>query len=213
MLKKIIRKLLLHSRYPKAVISSSAAIDRVSQIGNYVAIFNNVKILHSSIARYTYLQENSFVFNAEIGAFCSIGANTSIGLVNHPIDSVCTSPVFYDNSQPLPKFFTQVSSTKKQYKKTIISSDVWIGDGVKIIEGVEIGVGAVIGAGSIVTKNIPPYAIAAGNPCRVIRNRFSEATCTALLASNWWGLSDEKLQNLTPFFHDPDFLLKELRKL
>lgn len=55
----------------------------------------------------------------------------------------------------------------------IIESDVWIGINVTILSGVKIGRGSVIGAGSLVNKSIPPYSIAAGNPCRVIRPKFS----------------------------------------
>ena len=52
-----------------------------------------------------------------------------------------------------------------------IGNDVWIGDRVIILPGVHIGDGAVIGAGSVVTHDVPPYAIAAGNPARVIKSR------------------------------------------
>lgn len=210
MIKKYFKNLIFQKRYPLAHIHSSAAIDTTSQIAEYVVLFKNARIVGSCIGRYAYLQENAFIFNADIGAFGSIGANVSIGLVNHPIDMVSTSPVFYDNSQPLPKFFTQVSIGHKKFKKTLIGADVWIGDGVKIIEGVEVGVGAVLGAGSVVTKNIPPYAIAVGNPCRIIRSRFSEVACSGLLASEWWKMPDEKLLQLAPFFHDPDLFLSEL---
>jgi len=53
----------------------------------------------------------------------------------------------------------------------IIEDDVWIGAHVTINKGVTIGRGSVIGAGSIVTKSIPPFSVAVGNPCRVIRRR------------------------------------------
>ncbi|PCK33628.1 acyltransferase [Pseudoalteromonas piscicida] len=56
-------------------------------------------------------------------------------------------------------------------KGIIIESDVWIGAGVSILDGVKIGKGTVIGAGSIVTKSIPEYSIALGNPCKVIKSR------------------------------------------
>jgi len=52
----------------------------------------------------------------------------------------------------------------------IIEDNVWLGEGVKVLKGVKIGENSVIGAGSIVTKTIPANVIAAGNPCRVIRN-------------------------------------------
>lgn len=55
-----------------------------------------------------------------------------------------------------------------------IEDDVWIGAGVKVLKGVTIGKGSVIGAGAVVTKDIPPYSIAAGVPCRVIGKRGND---------------------------------------
>jgi len=62
--------------------------------------------------------------------------------------------------------------TSYEYLATKIGSDVWIGANVIIKAGVTIGDGCFIGAGSVVTKDIPPFSVAAGNPCRVIRPRF-----------------------------------------
>jgi acetyltransferase-like isoleucine patch superfamily enzyme len=56
----------------------------------------------------------------------------------------------------------------------VIEDDVWIGARVTLLKGVVIGRGSVIGAGSVVTKSVPPYSVAAGNPCRVLRRRFPE---------------------------------------
>ncbi len=54
-----------------------------------------------------------------------------------------------------------------------IKNNVWIGANVTILDGVEIGTGCVIGAGSVVTKSIPSYSIAVGNPCKVVKSRLS----------------------------------------
>lgn len=54
----------------------------------------------------------------------------------------------------------------------IIGRNVWLGDNVIVLPGVEIGEGSVIGAASVVTKNIPPYSVGVGNPCRVIKKLF-----------------------------------------
>lgn len=56
----------------------------------------------------------------------------------------------------------------------VIEDDVWIGAGAVILKGVTVGRGSVIGAGSVVTKSTKPYSVSAGNPCRMIRMRFSE---------------------------------------
>jgi len=57
--------------------------------------------------------------------------------------------------------------------RVVIESDVWIGHGAIVLSGVTVGRGAVVGAGSVVTKDVAPYAVVAGNPARVLRMRFS----------------------------------------
>ena len=92
----------------------------------------------------------------------------------------------------------------------IIGNDVWVGYGATILSGVSIGTGAIIGAKSVVTANVPPYAIVAGNPARVLRSRFSETIITRLIASKWWELPRERLLMLMPILLSnrvEDFLL------
>lgn len=60
-----------------------------------------------------------------------------------------------------------------EYKAVEIGNDVWIGSRVTILPGVKIGDGAVIGAGAVVSKSIPPYTVACGNPARVVKKRYN----------------------------------------
>ena len=85
-----------------------------------------------------------------------------------------------------------------------ICHGVWCGYGAIILKGVKIGNGAVIGAGSIVTKDVPAYAIAVGNPARVIGQRFDDATCELVEASRWWQRSVDELKPFREVF-DLDF--------
>ena len=68
---------------------------------------------------------------------------------------------------------------------TTIGNDVWIGINAIIKAGITIGNGAVIGAGSVVTKNVPPYAIVAGNPAKIIRYRYNEEELKEI-PEQWW---------------------------
>jgi len=65
----------------------------------------------------------------------------------------------------------------------------------------------VIGSASMVTKDVPPYTIAAGNPCRPIRQRFAEEMCRRLVESRWWDFHESKLMNLAPLFSNPEAFL------
>ena len=76
---------------------------------------------------------------------------------------------------------------------TIVGNDVWIGQNVTVMPGVHIGDGAIIAANSVVTKDIPPYCIAGGNPCKVIRKRFEEDLIEYLLNLKWWDWNADKI--------------------
>ncbi|MFD5213363.1 CatB-related O-acetyltransferase [Microbacterium sp. NPDC058345] len=76
---------------------------------------------------------------------------------------------------------------------TIVGNDVWIGREATILPGVRIGDGAVVGAGSVVTKDVGPYEIVAGNPTRQVRRRFEDEDVRRLLDVRWWDWPVEKI--------------------
>lgn len=90
--------------------------------------------------------------------------------------------------------FTQLKSfgfipkniEEENCKRIAIGNDVWIGANASVLPGIVIGDGAVIGAGSVVTKNIPPYAIVAGNPAKIIKYRFNEKVIEKMKEWEWW---------------------------
>lgn len=79
-----------------------------------------------------------------------------------------------------------------------IGSDVWLGSGALILSGVQIGHGAVVAARSVVTRDVPPYAIAAGLPARVVRLRHSEQQVRQMLEVRWWDWPDDKIREAVP---------------
>lgn len=209
-IKAALRWFLLRKRFPSSVIYLGAVANQGSVLGKHSVLFRDVAMVDSTLGAYSYVQSGTAIYNAEVGSFCSIAGNVTIGLGAHPTSMVSTSPVFYDNEQPLPRFFTKNRQFTQALPRTIIGPDVWIGQGAMVKAGVQIGAGAVIGAGSVVTKDIAPYVIAAGNPCRPIRQRFSESISQRLLASRWWELSDSRLEQLVHLFSNPELLLEEL---
>lgn len=132
-----------------------------------------------SVGRYSYgpLRVSSWGALGErlsIGSYVSIANDVTFCLGgNHPYTGLSTYPFKV-------KFFAHAVEAKTK-GPIVICDDVWIGMRAIIMSGVTIGQGAVIGAGAVVAKDIPPYAIAIGNPARVVRFRFSKAIIAKLL--------------------------------
>ena len=136
---------------------------------------------------------------ALIGRFCSL-SHELLFLVgrNHNYKAITTS-------SQLP---IRPKTRSKNPQQIIIGHDVWIGHGATILGGVKIGNGAVIGANAVVAKDIPPYAIAVGNPARVIKYRFDEETIKKMLAVKWWNWSLEKIADNFPLMNDVEKFLE-----
>jgi acetyltransferase-like isoleucine patch superfamily enzyme len=210
-LKSYLRCWKLSKRFPDSRVYQGASVDDASVIGKYVVLFQNVILQNTTVAEHSYIQKNTTLLNTQVGRFCSIAQDVCIGPINHPINMVSTSPVFYDKDQPLPFFYVDHDDFRvDEAIFTVIEADVWIGQGAMIMPGVTVGVGAVIGAGSIVTKNVEPYSVSAGVPARHIKWRFSETTREGLINSQWWTFNEEKLASLSPVFNEPNAFLKKL---
>lgn len=135
-----------------------------------------------------------------IGAYCSIADGVKIFLGGeHRIDWVSTYPfsAFWDKA----KHITGHPSSKGDIN---IGNDVWIATDAKILSGVNIGDGAVIGAGAVVSSNIPAYAIAVGNPAKIIRFRFDEDTISRLRNIAWWNWNQKEIEQALPFLLSSD---------
>jgi acetyltransferase-like isoleucine patch superfamily enzyme len=118
-----------------------------------------------------------------IGRYCSIAGDLLVlGGGEHFMDRISTYPF-------ASKFGIPGADTKTR-GPVVIGSDVWIGARVTVLSGVNIGDGAVIGACSLVNRDVPPYAVAAGVPARIVRMRFDATTTARLLALRWWDRSN-----------------------
>jgi acetyltransferase-like isoleucine patch superfamily enzyme len=133
-----------------------------------------------------------------IGKFCSFGSDVSLMLAaNHRIDWITAYPLGLIKGIESEKDFVFGKGD------IIIGNDVWIGNNVIIMSGVNVGSGAVLGAGSIVTKNVEPYEIVAGNPAHHIRFRFSPDKIKALLEMAWWDWDIEKIRQKAKYLQSP----------
>jgi acetyltransferase-like isoleucine patch superfamily enzyme len=125
----------------------------------------------------------------KIGKFCSIAEEVTILLGGeHRSDWVTTYPFNCLFAEGAP-----ITGHPKSKGDVIIGNDVWIARNTLILSGVTIHDGAVIGAGSVVTKDVAPYSITAGNPARHIRYRFDEPTIARLLEIQWWNWPLEQI--------------------
>ena len=124
-----------------------------------------------------------------VGHFCSIAPGVKIILgSDHRADWISTYPF------QGPGGGDQIRGRGD----VVIGSDVWIGAFAIILSGVSIGHGAIIGAGALVSRDVPPYSVAVGNPAQVARKRFPDDVVAALLETEWWNLPTERIRELGP---------------
>ena len=212
-LKAYVRFSLTKRRFPKAIIYRGAEINSNSLLEENVVIFHNTSVINSKVSAYSYIQKNSVISNTQIGKFCSIGSNVYVGSAEHPTHFISTSPIFYDNEQPLPEFFVDRQLNDQTIHTTIIGNDVWVGQGVIIKSGVNIGTGAIIGAGAVVVKDVAPYSIVVGVPAKHIKWRFDDVIRSKLLKSKWWELPSFLLSTYQNEFEKPELFLKKINSI
>lgn len=116
-----------------------------------------------------------------IGRYCSFSRDVYILSGNHPLSNKSMHPFFYN------PYFGYVDELLITRTKLVIENDVWIGKNATILPSVnKIENGAVIAAGAVVTKNVPPFAVVAGNPAKIIKYRFSQQVIDQITQSTWW---------------------------
>lgn len=173
---------------------------------NRLLFLNHVEKGHVIMGRHSYgapiihwdKRSSSIV---HIGRYCSIAYDVNILTGgNHNTQWVSTYPhrVMFD----IPGKYTDGHPCSKG--DVHIGNDVWIAHGATILSGVHIGHGAVVACRSVVTKNVEPYTIVGGIPARPLRQRFSTAEISALLAIQWWNWPDEKVKEAIPLLCSDD---------
>ena len=187
-------------------IRGSSIID--SSVGFDSKIESGSTFISSSLGRHSYLGYDCKFINCEVGAFCSIADEVVAGGASHPLDFVSTSPVFLSHKDSVKTKFSHFKFNPKI--KTYVGNDVWIGDRALIKAGVRLGDGCAVGMGAVVTKDVPPYAIVAGNPAKIIRYRFSKDVIKKLLDIEWWKMAPTDLKLHAQLFNDPEAFIESL---
>ena len=175
------------------LVDATAELKSVT-LGAYTEVGPRTKLQEVTLGDYSYVVNDSDIAYATIGKFTSIAAMTRINPGNHPMQRASQShftyraSAYFDGAQDEAEFF----NWRRSHHVTI-GHDVWIGHGAIVLPGRSIGNGAVVGAGSVVTKDIPAYSIAVGNPARVLRPRFAPDVAARLKALAWWDWPHDKL--------------------
>jgi len=142
-----------------------------------------------------------------VGSYSSIAEGVKVFLGGeHRIDWVTTYPfnILWDEGKG-------INGHPKSKGDVVIGNDVWVATDALILSGVTIGDGAVVGARAVVIKDVPPYAIVAGNPARIIKYRFDDEVVGQLLGIRWWDWDRKRIVNAIPFLLDDkphDFISK-----
>ena len=186
------------SRIP--VVDPSASLTAVN-LGTFTEVGARTKLLEVELGDYSYVVNDSDIAYATIGKFTSIAAMTRINPGNHPMDRASQShfsyraSAYFDGERDEDDFFAW-----RRAHRVIIGHDVWIGHAAIVLPGRRIGHGAVIGAGAVVTTDIPAYAVAVGNPARVVRQRFPDDLAARMQVMAWWNWPHAQLQSALPNF-------------
>lgn len=154
-----------------------------------------------------------------VGRYCSISRGLQFIDSLHPIDQLTTSALLFRPKNrlyapaqtPAVREFAAGFSISGNAPYPVIGNDVWIGQDVTLSMGIRIGHGAIVAARSVVTKDVPAYAIVAGNPARIVRMRFADELIGRLLAANWWDYDPAQVFETTDLLQSLNWI--ENRKL
>ena len=192
-------------------VSLLSIVDKDSVIDKRAKVHRKSKVFHSKLGRYSYVGKRTSLIYTEVGAFCSIATDACVGMGEHSISKLSSSPLFTERVNG-----TGTSWTDKvvfPYSLVTVGNDVWIGERALVMGGVTIGDGAVIAAGAVVTKDVPPYAVVGGVPAKVIKYRFSPEVIEALEKLQWWLLPENVLKERIDVFQSDNISIETLKSL
>lgn len=177
-------------------VSDYSKIDN-STLENYSRVGKLNHLYFVSLGKHTYTGQDTVIMHSEIGAFTSISWGVTIGAGEHDYKRITSHCFLYNSYDQLNKGASYYNRFEKQCK---IGNDVWIGANSTILRGIEVSDGAIIGANSVVTKSVPPYAIVAGNPAKIIKYRFDDEIIKILCEIKWWNLDDKIIRDNCELF-------------
>jgi phosphonate metabolism protein (transferase hexapeptide repeat family) len=165
------------------------------RLGRYIQIGEGTHMLNVDFGDYSYTARFADIANSRIDKFANIAAFVRINPGNHPTwraslhHFMYRSAMYWDDAENEDEFFEW-----RQDHACEIGADTWIGHNATVLAGRKVGTGAVVGAGAVVSRDIPPYSIAAGVPAEVVRRRFEPRIADRLQALAWWNWDHGRLR-------------------
>ena len=178
---------------PDPLIDPTARVTD-STFGRFCEVMHDSILNEVEMGDYSYCADHANIFCTTIGKFSNIAAMTRINPGNHPTDRTSLHHFMYRSAQYWPDAQDDESffDWRREHRVTI-GHDTWLGHGAIVLPGRHVATGAVVGAGAVVTKDVPPYTIVAGNPATEIRPRFAPDIADRLLALAWWDWDNDRL--------------------
>ncbi len=173
-------------------------VDAASRVAPGALLAAGVNLIDTRVERFSALGRSAKCQLADVGPFCSIASDATLGATAHPLDRATTHAFPYRRAAgglgedvPLPR------------PRTRLGPDVWVGAHAIVLPGVAIGAGAVLGAGSVITRDVAPYSIVAGSPARELRRRVPDDWASRLQKLAWWDWPIETLRRNLDLFRAP----------
>lgn len=191
------------STYPNTVYLSQVIDHPNISVGDFT-YYNDFEPVADYAARIAPYLHPGAPERLTIGKFCQFAHGTRFitSSADHPKEWFTTYPFAVFDHGTMPLFAEEFG----QGRDTVIGHDVWIGHNAIILPGVTLGHGVIVGAGAVVTRDMPDFAVVAGNPAQVVRMRFDPETIAALLRLAWWDLPLDRVRDILPVLASADLV-------
>ncbi len=170
-------------------------------LGLWTELGDRCTLENVTLGDYSYCGADCIMQNTRVGKFANIAAHVRLGPTAHPLDRPTLHHFTYRRmAYDFADSDDEAFFAARAERTLSTGHDIWIGHGAIVMPGLNIGTGSVIGAGSVVTHNVAPWTIVAGNPARMIRRRFSPEIAQAMEEICWWNWSHQQLRECLPDF-------------